>query len=129
MKLDGCSAIVTGASAGIGREIARQLAPRAERLILVARRADRLKQLESELRSQHPNLQIQIRATDLSDPNEVFALTTWLTTDRIPINVLINNAGLGDLGPVASADPLKLQQIVLVNVNALTVLTGALLPQ
>src|SRR3954464_14351367 len=129
MKLDGCCALVTGASAGIGREIVRQLAPRARQLILVARRSDRLKQLEGELRSQHPNLQIQSRSTDLSDTNQVADLTSWLETERISINVLINNAGLGDLGPVAGADLHKLQQIVLVNVNALTVLPGAILPQ
>jgi uncharacterized protein len=129
MKLDGCSALVTGASAGIGREIARQLAPRAQQLILVARRGDRLKELEAELRSQHPNLAIQSRSVDLSDLNELAGLTRWLEAERIPISVLINNAGLGDLGPVANADPKRIQQIVLVNINALTVLTRAVLPR
>ncbi|MFL6516329.1 MAG: SDR family NAD(P)-dependent oxidoreductase [Chthoniobacterales bacterium] len=129
MTLDRCCALVTGASAGIGREIARQLASRAHQLILVARRAGRLKELEAELRAEHPKLDIRSRPVDLSDPNELALLTSWLEAERIPINVLINNAGLGDIGPVASADPHKLQQIVLVNVNALTVLTRALLPQ
>nr|MDQ2868515.1 SDR family NAD(P)-dependent oxidoreductase [Verrucomicrobiota bacterium] len=46
MKLDQCSAVITGASAGIGREFARALAPRAQRLVLVARRRDRLEELQ-----------------------------------------------------------------------------------
>jgi short-subunit dehydrogenase len=129
VKLDRCCALITGASAGIGREIARQLASRAQQLILIARRTDRLNELEAELRAEHPNLAIQSRSIDLSDPNQLAILTTWLDAERIPVNVLINNAGLGDLGPLANADLHKLQQIVLVNVNALTVLTRAVLPR
>src|SRR5919199_213969 len=56
MKLDGCSALITGASAGIGREFARQLAARAATLVLVARRRERLEELRDELIGRNPDL-------------------------------------------------------------------------
>ncbi|TMP89880.1 MAG: SDR family NAD(P)-dependent oxidoreductase, partial [Verrucomicrobia bacterium] len=65
MNLDNCSAVVTGASAGIGRELARQLAARAKLLVLVARRRDRLEQLRTELVARNPALRVEIRQTDL----------------------------------------------------------------
>ncbi len=67
MKLDGCSALVTGAWAGIGREFARQLAGRMRSLILVARREQRLNVLSEELQQQYPNLTVHVRETDLAD--------------------------------------------------------------
>jgi short-subunit dehydrogenase len=128
MKLDRCAALVTGASAGIGREFARQLAPSARLLVLVARRRERLEQLRDELSIAQPTLEIHTHAVDLSDLEQLSGLTDWLTTEKIELDVLINNAGLGDVGPVATADPRKLEQIVLVNMNALTLLTRAVLP-
>ena len=74
MKLDGCSALITGASAGIGREFARQLAGRARSLILVARREQELSELRDELRRQYPNLNIHIRKTDLADLAQLIAI-------------------------------------------------------
>ena len=67
MNLDNCSAVITGASAGIGREFARQLASRAKLLVLVARRRDRLEQLRTELVARNPALLVNIRQTDLSN--------------------------------------------------------------
>jgi uncharacterized protein len=127
MKLDHCSAIVTGASAGIGREFARQLAPRARRLVLVARRRDRLEELRSELLAQNPALHVELRVADLSILEHVMELSTVLAEE--PIDFLINNAGLGDYGPLASADPTRLHEMIQVNVLALTALTRAVLPQ
>ena len=65
MKIDGCCALITGASAGIGREFARQLGSRARGLVLVARRADRLNELRDELLTRDPNLSFHVRAVDL----------------------------------------------------------------
>ena len=62
MNLDGCNALITGASAGIGREFARQLANRSRSMILVARREERLAELRDELRQQHPNLAVYSRS-------------------------------------------------------------------
>src|SRR5438067_8287422 len=129
MKLDDCNALITGASAGIGREFARQLARRARSMILVARREDRLAELCDELRRQHPHLVVQIRQVDLADLAQLHELMEWLGSERIDVNVLVNNAGLGDSGPFATSDPIRNEQMTLVNVVALTSLTRHILPQ
>lgn len=128
MNLDGCNALITGASGGIGREIARQLAPRARQLILVARREERLEQLRTELVGKNAALEIQTRRTDLSDPGQARSLTDWLHRGEVQIDFLVNNAGLGDLGPFSSADRQRLEQMALVNMNSLTLLSRAVLP-
>ena len=127
MKLDGCSAVVTGASAGIGHEVARQLAPRVKLLVLVARRRDRLEQLRSELVALNSALQVNVRAVDLSQINETTELAAELAEQ--PIDFLINNAGLGDHGPFATADPVRVHEQIQVNILALTMLTRAVLPR
>ena len=128
MNLADCNALITGASGGIGREFARQLASRTRMLVLVARRQERLEQLRDELSAAHPGIEIQIRVTDLSDSNQLQRLTDWISNEGVNIDLLINNAGLGDLGSFATGDPKRLEQIVLVNINALTLLTHAILP-
>ena len=62
----GCTALVTGASSGLGAEFARQLAPLASRLVLVARRKDRLEELASDLRRFHPHLDVRVFTADLA---------------------------------------------------------------
>jgi uncharacterized protein len=129
MTLDGCNVLVTGASAGIGREFARQLARRARSMILVARREDRLAELRDELQLQHPNLVVQIRQVDLADLAQLHELMEWLDRERIDVDVVVNNAGLGDSGPFVTSDPIRNEQMTLVNVVALTSLTRHVLPQ
>jgi short-subunit dehydrogenase len=129
MKLDNRSALITGASAGIGREFARQLAGRMRSLVLVARREETLNELRDELGQHHPNLTIRIRKTDLTDLAQLKELVAWLGYEKIDIDLLINNAGLGDLGPFATSDPIRNEQMMLVNMAALTSLTRHLLPQ
>lgn len=126
--LTGCSALITGASAGIGREFARQLAGRAGSLVLVARRLERVEELRDELTKKDPNLNVHCRAVDLSQPNEVDQLCGWLAAQGIAIDFLINNAGLGDRGSFATAEPERVRQMLAVNIVALTTLTRALLP-
>jgi len=127
-RLEGCHALVTGASAGIGREFARQLGGRAAKLVLVARRKERLEELRAELLGRHPALQIEIRPTDLSQSTEVDELISWAAMQKPAIDLLINNAGLGDFGSIASADPKRLDGIMQVNMVALTRLTRGMLP-
>src|SRR5213083_2027753 len=129
MKVDGCNALITGASAGIGCEFARQLAGRARSMILVARREDRLVELADELQREHPNLRIHIRKVDLADLAELQDLLQWLDREKLGVDLLINNAGLGDSGPFAKSDPVRNNEMTLVNVTALTSLTRHLLPQ
>ena len=128
MKIDECNALITGGSAGLGREFARQMAGRARSLILVARREQRLNELRDELMLQNPNLSVHTHRTDLANPSELEELITWLEREKIDIDLLINNAGLGDRGPFATSDVIRNEQIMLVNMVALTSLTRRLLP-
>jgi short-subunit dehydrogenase len=124
----GCCALITGASAGIGREFARQLTGRAGALVLVARRLERLEELRDELTKRDPNLNVLIRAVDLSQSSEVDQLCAWLEREKMAVDFLINNAGLGDRGVFATSDPQRVREMLTVNVAALTTLTRALLP-
>jgi uncharacterized protein len=126
--LTGCCALITGASAGIGREFARQLAGRAGSLVLVARRRDRLEELRAELTKTDPKMNVHCRAVDLSQQIELEELCRWLEQEKIAVDFLINNAGLGDRGPFVTAEPERLRQMMAVNMVALTTLTRALLP-
>jgi len=129
MKLNGCTALITGASAGIGREFARQLASRAGTLVLVARREQRLNELSEELRNRNAQLSMHTRVVDLCDKGQIDTLIAWLEQNKIEIDFLINNAGLGDYGPVATSDVDRNDRIIQVNITALTFLTRQLLPQ
>ncbi len=129
MKLDGDSALITGASAGLGCEFARQLAGRMRSFILLARREQQLNELRDELTQQHPNLVVHVRRTDLAEPRQLKDLMAWLDHEKIDVHLLINNAGLGDIGSFATSDSRRNEQIMLVNMVALTSLTRHLLPQ
>ncbi len=124
----GCTALITGVTAGIGEELARQLAPHAQTLILVARRTDRLQALEQELLRDNAQLTVHSRSVDLADEAQIDALAQWIRENALNVNLLINNAGLGDHGEFAEADWAKLKQIIAVNITALTKLTYLLLP-
>ena len=129
MKIEGCTALITGASAGIGRELARQLASRARTLVLVARREQRLNELRDEFRNRNAELNVHVRVVDLCDKSQIEELVRWLEENKIEIDFLINNAGLGDVGPFATSPPQRNNEMLQVNVVALTMLTRALLPQ
>jgi uncharacterized protein len=128
MKLDGCNALITGASAGIGREFARQLANRARSIVLIARRSERLVQLRDELLNRNPNLDVYVHAADIAKKADIESVIALLARDKVDVDVLINNAGLGDSGPFATSDPIRDEQVTFVNVVALTLLTRHLLP-
>ncbi|MEP6810067.1 MAG: SDR family NAD(P)-dependent oxidoreductase, partial [Chthoniobacterales bacterium] len=128
VKLDGCTALITGASAGLGREFARQLAPRARALILIARRLERLEELRSELTTNYPTLAVHVSAVDLAKHKSVTQLCERLVAEAIVPDVLINNAGLGDRGSFDAADFRRVNDMMQVNVVSLTLLTHKLLP-
>ena len=129
MRLDDSNALITGASSGLGREFARQLAIRARSLVLVARREQRLSELRGELTQHHPDLVVHIRETDLADLAQLKELVAWLEREKINVDLLINNAGLGDTGAFATSDLKRNEQMMLVNMVALTSLTRHLVPQ
>lgn len=124
----GCTALITGASAGLGAEFASQLGPVASRMILVGRREDRLEALVGSLRQKNPSLRVEAFRADLSVAAERERLAAWIVREEIPLNLLINNAGLGDLGPFDNVGWERLSPMLDVNITALTHLTHLLLP-
>jgi hypothetical protein len=128
MKLNDCSALITGASSGIGREFALQLASRARAIVLVARRSKQLTDLRDELLNRNPKLEVHVRVIDVADKTQMESLIDSLARDKIEIDLLINNAGLGDSGAFLKSDPIRNEQMALVNMVALTSLTRQFLP-
>lgn len=121
------TALVTGASSGIGVELARLLAADNHELILVARRRDRLQALAQEIAATH-GVPAHVHASDLAAPGAVRELWDALQSEGRRIDVLVNNAGIALPGPLAGMDRDALSTMVLVNVNAVTDLTRAVLP-
>lgn len=125
---EGCTALITGASSGLGAEFARQLAPYASTLVLVARRTDRLEALREELEVLHPGLRCSVYGADLGVEEQRVGLSAWLGKERIAVDFLVNNAGLGDHGEFLGSDWARVKTMLDVNVSALTHLTHLLLP-
>jgi len=119
-------ALVTGASAGIGMELARLLAVDHD-LILTARRGDQLHALAAEVKQAH-NATCHVFPVDLGDPRSPRQLFDAITAAGFTVDVLVNNAGFGDLGSFAQADLAKALRMIQVNITALTELTGLFLP-
>lgn len=117
------TALITGASNGIGLELARIHAKRGGDLVLVARSQDKLNQLADELRAQYHDIQITVIAQDLAMPHaaqSVFAQTEQL---GIQVDILINNAGFGGHGRFFERELAKEQQMIQLNITTLTELT------
>ncbi|MFA7343808.1 MAG: SDR family oxidoreductase [Terrimicrobiaceae bacterium] len=125
---EGCTALITGASSGLGAEFARQLAPYARGLVLVARRNDRLEELAQELRGIHGELDVRIYCADLAIEQKRTALADWLHKEKIAVDFLVNNAGLGDHGRFDAGDWKRVKAMLDVNIAALTHLAHLLVP-
>ena len=123
-----CTVLITGASAGIGREFARQLAPVVNTMVLVARRNDRLEALELELKIVNPRLEVFCRQLDLRDQMELERFCDWLNESGLSVDLLVNNAGLGDRGAFIDGEWARLHAMLQVNIAALTYLTYRILP-
>lgn len=121
-------ALVTGASSGLGEELAIQLAPRVGHLVLVARREPLLRDLADRLRGAFPELAVSVFAMDLTVPGERRRLVETLAADGLAPDLLVNNAGMGDYGEFASAEWPKLEATLRINIEALTHLTHLMLP-
>jgi len=117
------TALVTGASSGIGSDLARELGRDGHDLVLVARRAEPMQALAAEFKTK-----VTIITSDLSKPGAAAVLARELETRGLTIDVLINNAGLGAIGRFDRSDPAKVSEMLQVNINALTELTRLLLP-
>lgn len=127
IDLRGRTALVTGASAGIGREIARLLAREVGTLVLVARRQDRLDDLARELGTRS-DLRLVVRAVDLLDRTAIGQMLDGLATEGISIDVLVNNAGIGDYVLFEKSEWTRTEQMIELNVVSTTFLLHRLLP-
>ena len=112
---------ITGASAGIGAETARQFAKLGTNLILIARRQERLEKLKQEILNHYPDLDVVIKVVDLSKSSNVFAL--YESLKKYHITTLINNAGFGNYDKVESQDLEKIITLIHLNIEALTILS------
>src|SRR3954454_24601813 len=124
---ESATALVTGASAGIGEAIARELASRGHGVVLVARREERLRTLAGELSQRH-GVRAEAIAVDLGDPAARGQLVEQIAGLGLEVEILVNNAGFGGSGNLADSDPERLLAMLRVNCEALLDLQARYLP-
>jgi uncharacterized protein len=124
--IDDSTVLITGASSGIGRELARLAAVKARRLVLVARRVERLETLRAELIAARPKLEVLLEPCDLSDLAAAGRFLDGLAARAGDVDVLINNAGVGDFGVYDRADWKRTEALLTLNVTSLALLTHRL---
>jgi uncharacterized protein len=120
--------LVTGASAGIGAELARELARRRYNVVLVARRADRLHALAEEIRVSH-GVHADVETCDLADAGARAELVARLDRGERRVVGVCNNAGLGTVATLLEAGVEREQQVVRLNIEAVHHLTGEFIPR
>src|SRR5262249_43464018 len=120
-------ALITGASAGIGKALAEELAAGGTNLVLTARRANRLPQLAKALTARH-HVRTEVFAADLASPNGPDEIYAFTKERGLAIELLINNAGFGSYGEFAADDLRRLLGMVQVNCSAVVHLTRLFLP-
>lgn len=120
-------ALVTGASAGIGWELAKQLAAGGANLVLTARRVDRLTKLAADLSAKH-GIKAEAFAADLAQPGAPREIHAFTTGKGIEVELLVNNAGFGIFGYIHENDEARLLEMVQVNCSAVVHLTRLYTP-
>ncbi|QNL50196.1 SDR family oxidoreductase [Olivibacter sp. SDN3] len=121
-------ALVTGASQGIGKYIAEILAKKGYNLLLVSRSKDVLLSFKEELEIDH-HISVEVYALDLSLSDSPVLIKQWIDELEVPISVLVNNAGFGLWGRFEELSLAEQQQMIALNIGALTALTAYLLPK
>ena len=121
------TALITGASSGIGEELARLFAQDRSNLVLVARSGEKLERLAAELRVKH-GIEVEVLAGDLADGATPQAIFDELAAKGIAVDVLVNNAGFGARGSINDLPLPKQIDMIQVNVTSLTHLTRLFLP-
>jgi short-subunit dehydrogenase len=126
-KHAGRTALVTGASSGIGEELARCFAKGGFDLVLVARSADKLQALAAELQDAHGTT-VRVQPADLSQPGAAAALGAALRRRHLTVDVLVNNAGVLEQGAFCDIAPQRHQELIALNVSGLTAMLAMFLP-
>lgn len=121
------TALITGASSGIGESLAGCFAAAGFDLVLVARSADKLQALAAALSARH-SIQVRVEPADLSQPEAASALAAKLKRARVPVEVLVNNAGVLAQGLFAGMSAASQQQMIDLNVAGLTAMLSAFVP-
>ena len=121
------TALVTGASSGIGVALAGELARRGHALILVARRADRLRDMAAEIGNEH-GVRVEWISVDLTDAAERDRIPAEVASRGLVVDLLVNDAGMGTSGPFQELPIEREIQMVRLNVEALVAMCGAFLP-
>lgn len=122
------TALITGASGGIGYELAKLHAREGHQLVLVARNQQRLNEIKSEWESFY-KIQVHTLALDLSEPKSAETLFNWTEGQGIQIDYLINNAGFGDFGLFHESNWEKSERMIQLNITSLTHLCKLYLPK
>ena len=122
------TALITGASAGLGLEFAKLFANEGVSLVLTARNLDQLNQTASELQKMYPSIQVDTIVMDLARPNAAKELFNMLSTKGNRIDFLVNNAGFGTSGSFSKLSIENELQIIDLNVRSLVELTHLILP-
>ena len=128
MDTTGRTALVTGASNGIGEHLARQLAARGTHLVLVARREERLHALAAELRDADPTLRVDVVGCDLSQAGSGQHVHDVVRAAGLHVDLLVNNAGVGSHETFTDEDPAALARQIQLNCATLVDLTSRFLP-
>jgi len=121
-------ALITGASAGIGWELARQLAAGGANLVLTARRADRLQKLAADLASKH-GIQTEVFTADLTQPEAPGEILAFTHQKGLEIELLVNNAGFGAFGFIHEIPEQVLMDMIQVNCAAVVRMTRLFAPE
>jgi len=122
------TALITGASGGIGLELTKIFAKEKYSLVLLARREEKLKEIAKELHEKY-HINIFVLSKDLSDPNSPKEIKKELKENNIQIDILVNNAGFGNAGKFVKNDIEKELNMIQVNIASLTELTHLFLPE
>jgi short-subunit dehydrogenase len=120
--------VVTGGSSGIGLALAHEFARHSQAIVLIARTPSRLETATLEIQQRQLKVRVEQLSLDISRPEAIDALSSWLAEQHLYCDVLVNNAAIGHSGPFSAAPTMRLETLIATNVAAVARLTRAMLP-